>query len=294
MIYKTLLALSLLAHSGASSHHSSKHELSGQEVLAKHAVPVRTVVDKADLPDNRKKLKTSEAWSHNLMFRHSEGEVNLKDKIEEFISSRGKTQVVKNRLSAMSQRKKDQEFQDLVKSPMEVPATNMRGARNLKMKDNFIVWTFYSDADCHDLVHGSGNSLNQCYEDHYGRGSHTFKVNKKDAVAIMLQYDTPHCLGVPSSIYDFHHDVLPFADWGVCNSGMYDETGFAWKVEYTTTFPHIAIPGHVYWANTDPNMCQYQYYTSCEVLPADRCVNEDKGSFYIDTERCANGGRGKK
>lgn len=144
--------------------------------------------------------------------------------------------------------------------------------RSLRMRDNFISMTQYTDASCDESKVNVqlGYLVNFCFnEDNETTGekkSYIYKINKSEKTAVELQYNDWNCMGVPKRLHNLLSDFPAYSEYGEC----FNQDGDYYKLDYLTTYPAREAMGsnagyfvaydHLEQTCTSNNMNYFSYF----------------------------------
>jgi len=266
MIYKSLLTFSLLAtvsasHNEIESKHPATHHTPSNHVLKTRANGLNKITK------NKKSIKDTHVMK------------SIRDRVAPFSEKVHKAKHIKANHKAKSDSRSLLETTDF-----DEQSSSLRG---LRVRDNFVGYSFYSDSSCSTKYLGFGSLVNHCFNLKDGT-SYLMKTAKKDKVLVQLDYDGHDCRGIPTRVTDLVENELYFDYWDECFNSYFPYTGFSYKVEYLTTYPSKSDDGLVYFTDSNPgSQCDNTQYFSYNSLAPNTCISfSDYESIYLDASDC--------
>lgn len=168
--------------------------------------------------------------------------------------------------------------------------------RGLRIKDNFLTFTSYKDNSCNEFESSFGELVNYChniaYPNKYSKGSYAIKVNKKEKTIIQLEYETEHCIGLPSKITSLTYPFPSFTNFGRCSQQLLtvdddrtQETKLTnYVIDYISSYPEIP-PGQIVTRTYPESYCsdkptQYSSYYTRPITDQFYNVNVCQSFYY--------------
>eukprot|EP00341_Mesodinium_pulex_P014242 CAMPEP_0116916906 /NCGR_PEP_ID=MMETSP0467-20121206/18816_1 /TAXON_ID=283647 /ORGANISM="Mesodinium pulex, Strain SPMC105" /LENGTH=333 /DNA_ID=CAMNT_0004593877 /DNA_START=30 /DNA_END=1031 /DNA_ORIENTATION=- len=193
--------------------------------------------------------------------------------------------------------------------PVESVQGDSQHLRALKMKDNFITYTRYSDSECTNPELTFGTLVNYCANEKNAetgaKRSTLLKIAKKEHTLVELEYEGHHCRGVPTKVSDIMMSFPEFnmgSDYGDCffhdqSGGM--DSGY-YTLDYITTYPDrdamAMIPNTLLSFTypedvcTDSNMNYFEFvqvpFPVEDLPPLDQCVSMGEYDLFYDSSTC--------